>query len=170
MKNKPVTYLLATLVVLIWGYVIRLIWVGLDNEQDPLPKVVRKPDLSEDLNFYRHQDTLSLTLSYRDPMIYGKKPKSTEQDPLDDMEIYPYETQEYMDPMAYQEAVMPIDLQYLGFIENEAKQNRVAIVLSQGRQMMVSKGDIVDDLTILDIQSDRIQVKRGNERELIYKH
>ena len=166
MKNKAVTYLLLTLVVGLWGYIIYKVFAAVSDD-DPHPQVAQKnfAQNTGDLSFYSQKKTTALLLNYPDPML-----KNT------DAAVLPIEPPlqapvDYVDPgiQDYQPEP-PMDIQYIGFIENINDKKPTAIVMIIDRQYMMNIGDQQGEIKLMGIQPDHILIKVNGKSKTIFKH
>lgn len=165
MKNKLLTYGLLVAVLGVWGYIVYRV-VATTRESDILPVHTSRnhPVSKEDLSYYEQKDSLSLSLSYRDPMWNGTLEENDEAVTTDDM--YDEDQMGITRPVAQEPE---IQLAYLGYVENEKTQKKVAIVDVQGRQHLIGTNENREGVKVLRIEDDHIVVQYKQTHKTIYK-
>lgn len=166
MNNKALVYILLAVVVGVWGYVIYRIFSAVSGDDGQVIAASRPVNIAvQDLEYYSIKDSLFLSLDYRDPIYnnsYAADGEIEEQEEID-----PNYTS---DPYAvYVEPEPQVDISYQGFIENESNKKRIAIVTIAGSQYMMAKDDRQQEITVRNIQPDRIIITHKNETKTIFK-
>ena len=158
------TYVLLTLVVGIWGYVIYTIFAKVgDHDVAPI-RAAYKPVAADNLGYYRWKDSLPFDTIYSSPFLVSavvEQPQEATPTMAD-----PYPPVEQYDPMAFAPAM---DIQYLGFIENEQQKHRVAIVQINGKQYYLRPKQSVEGVTLLQVSANNIKVKTDYQTLTINK-
>lgn len=166
MKNKALVYILLTVVVGVWGYVIYRVFSAVSSDDRQVIMSSKPIHLAvQDLEYYSINDSLILSLNYRDPIYNSSNAADNEIGEQEEID------QTYTsDPYAvYVEPEPQIDISYQGFIENESNKKRIAIVTIAGNQYMMAKDDRQQEITVRNIQPDRIIITHKNETKTIFK-
>lgn len=165
MNNKALVYILLSVVVGVWGYVIYRVFSAVSGDEEQIITSNRPISIApQDLEYYTIKDSASLSLSYRDP-IYNST-NVLDEEILETETINPYTSDPYA---VYVEPEPQIDISYQGFIENESNKKRIAMVTIAGQQYMMAKGDRQQEITVRNIQADRIIITHKNETKTIFK-
>lgn len=157
-SNKVTVYILLTLVIGIWGYVIYIVignWEG--NKPSKIAKS-NKIDELIDLNYYRWKDTIPQDSLIRSPFLTSGAEKEKSETNINS-EITPANFSEKVyDPLAYAPA---IDIRYFGFIENQRNAEKVALVIVNGKQIHMKIRQKIDGIILQSIFTNEIIVKTG---------
>jgi hypothetical protein len=166
MRNKAMTYILLSLVVGLWGYIIYKIFAAVSDE-DQGPKTSKKNFAQNvsDLSFYKQKKTTALLLNYPDPMLKNLDGISTPvnspiQAPLDYVAA----------PVQDYQPEPQVNVQYIGFIENLNDKKPTAIVMITDRQYMMNVGDQQNEVKLMAIQQDHILIKVNGKNKTISKN
>jgi len=166
MKNKAMTYILLSLVVGLWGYIIYKIFAAVSDENLG-PKTAKKSFTQNvsDLSFYRQKKTTPLLLNYPDPMLKAVvvptiSLNSTPQAPLDYISA----------PVQDYQPEPQVNVQYIGFIENLNDKKPTAIIMITDRQYMMNVGDLQNEVKLIAIQQDHILIKVNGKNKTIFKN
>lgn len=167
MKNqKLTTYVLLVVVIGIWGYVVYII-IDTASEPDVNSSINKILDPSEtDLSYYRWQSHLkydSLKLSPFDDLNNTRVDESVLMEP--ERVFDEFEGENY-DDLIYAPAV---DIQYLGFVENEERNEKIAIVQINDHQQFMRVDQLVDGILLKKIDGSEIAVQIDQELMTIPK-
>ncbi|GGE17876.1 hypothetical protein [Sphingobacterium cellulitidis] len=167
MKDKKhIIYILFTLVLGIWGYVVYVV-LSKFSDHDPLPPPNKGiVEVRSNLDTYRWKEDLTYDTILSDAFfqeISSTDNKPDEQVDPDAGQGLPMET---YDPLAYAPA---LDIQYLGFIENLNMNQKVALVQIAGKQHYLKTKQSIDGYTILSIYPHEIKVKTNSQTITISK-
>jgi hypothetical protein len=180
MKNsKTTTYILLTVVFVIWGGVFYRVFSGLDSTNTGQPLKVLP--VAPETNRVEEEETFLLRADYRDPFLSGtqqlfasgnnntapevamakigggKKEKKEASKTVSNLPIVA-------------EVAAPTDfsfIKYIGIINNKQTNKKVGVLSVRGKEYMVSDGDIVSDVTVLRKERDSVEVSYKNEKRWI---
>ncbi|WP_324760177.1 hypothetical protein [Sphingobacterium thalpophilum] len=166
MKNKAMTYVLLSLVVGLWGYIIYKIFAAVsDDNQAPRTAQKSFAQNTGDLSYYRQKNTTALLLNYPDPML---KNTNTPTLPVEPAMQRPAE---YTAPPVENYQPEPqVDVRYIGFIENLNDKKPTAIVMIMDRQYMMNTGDQQGEITLTGIHQSHISIKANGKNKTIFKN
>ncbi|MCH5718225.1 hypothetical protein [Niabella hibiscisoli] len=166
MKNNPNTkYVLIGLVVLIWGLIIYKIIAGLSGEDTVAPTASFKPPAKINADTaYR-----LLNNAYPDPFSNENIFEEIEEDTvLSAGAVNPAAlagVPAYTPPPV---APQPPAIKYNGYIYNPATKKKTALITYNGRSMVVSVADMLDEKTkVLKIDNQELVVTVKGERFVI---
>lgn len=166
MKNNPNTkYVLIGLVVLIWGLIIYKVIAGLSGDDTVAPMVSFKAPAKIDADTaYRLLNT-----SYPDPFSNENIFDEIEEDTVLAQGAgalpAPAAMQAYTPPPV---AIQPPAIKYNGYIYNPATKKKTALITYNGRSMVVSVADMLDEKTkVLKIDNQELVVTVKGERFVI---
>lgn len=165
MKNKKLTYFLLLVVVSLWGYLLYTVFGAVNNNKDhtlPTPTVQQK---IEDLNYYKMKSQDSLALNYRDPLYAPQEATQPSAQTEMTATSSPAPTSTYMPPALPPET----PIVYAGFIENEEKKKRVAIVKIANKQYMIATGETQEGVTVQEVQHTYIRIQHKGKTKTIYQ-
>lgn len=121
-----------------------------------------------DLAYYTEQAAAPLDLHYRSPIAAdGSNLAPVVED--DVMVALASDYDAYTAAPIYEAPPADPEFRYLGFIENEQKKKRIAIVDIQGVSYMLAKNEKEAGFKILDIGNDFIKVLYNGSTKTIYK-
>lgn len=159
------TYVLLALVIGIWGYVIYIVLAKVNGDDPARPALAVRPVAENDLSYYRWKDTLEYDTLYRSPFSIPEQLEiSATDEPVSGTEYTVYE--EPYDPLAHAPAM---DVQYLGYIENEKQRQRIALVQINGRQYYMHPKEQIDGVTLVNINPTDIRIKTDYQTLTIAK-
>jgi hypothetical protein len=158
MKKKSFTYGLIAVLIMIWGGVFFRVKSGFNNEVDYKASevIIHLPE--SDVNV----DTFNLLLDYDDPfgMPVPKKKKKVVSKPKVVRKVQPKkEVKKHNWP----------HVQFNGIIENKITGKQSFMVRFNGNEMILSKGDSIEDYVLLSGNGQAIELKFGNEKKLFEK-
>ncbi|HTG55690.1 MAG TPA: hypothetical protein VL943_05460 [Niabella sp.] len=166
MKNNPNTkYVLIGLVVLIWGLIIYKIIAGLSGDDTMAPVVSFKPPAKMNADTtYRLLNT-----SYPDPFnnenVFDEIAEDTVLSAATGAPPAPVAIQAYTPPPVI---TQPPAIKYNGYIYNPATKKKTALITYNGRSMVVSVADMLDEKTkVLRINNQELVVTVKGERFVI---
>ncbi|MDR2270597.1 MAG: hypothetical protein LBF27_06795 [Sphingobacterium sp.] len=166
MKNKAMTYILLSLVVGLWGYILYKIFAAVSDE-DQGPRTAQKNFVQNvsDLSFYSQKKTTALLLNYPDPML---KQVNAPVLPVEPAVQSP--TNYVAPPVENYQPEPQVNIQYIGFIENLNDKKPTAIVMIMDRQYMMNIGDQQGEVKLTGIQQGHILVKVHGKNKTIFKN
>ena len=137
-KNKASLYLLFPLVTVIWGLIIYKVSGAFGDETITIPAVA--PKVAEEVKRIK-KDTFSLLPIDRDPFLghYYKKPV----EPKKHLTAPPSDVQ------------WP-EISYLGLISETGGSSGVHILQVNGRQFLLEKGDVAEEIKIVGSRSGQV--------------
>jgi len=156
MKNSKITtYVLLTLVLGVWGYVIYVVLTKVSDNNEILVHNVPKTTPPLNLNYYQWKTSLHYNDIVASP--FGENGTTQLVSEINEGQ-YVDENQpvENYDELAYAPAV---DIQYLGYIENERLKQKVAIVQINGKQQYMRTKQSIDGYTLISINATEIEFK-----------
>jgi len=158
------TYLLAVSVVFIWGVILQRML----NGADPLslaPGSVQLNPLQKERLPRLQPDTFKLLLNYPDPFNADDNAATSAPSrgvknigSVGSTGAMPKPSSTGL-PLAAP-AKNPLEIvTYLGFVQNPASKNRIAIINFNGKEIMLSEGERVGELVLVSIQQQGVNVK-----------
>jgi hypothetical protein len=162
MKSKTLLYLLALLVLCIWGVIIYRIYLsvhdeGADDGEMASATVVKKIKVPK-----LYPDTFKLMLDYPDPFTGEaiKAPDTVRRRTL---------VKEQPGPaVAAVPVIDPVSqMKYLGFVSDDKGANRVAIIGYQGSEKMLKEGDTLSKVKIINIGKEAVRVGYASKTRLL---
>ncbi|MCW8311102.1 hypothetical protein K7A41_07700 [Sphingobacterium sp. InxBP1] len=166
MKNKAMTYILLSLVVGLWGYIIYKIFAAVSDDNQA-PRTAQKSFVQNtgDLRYYRQKKTTALLLNYPDPMLKNSNAPTLPVEPAAQAP-----TEYIAPPMDNYQPEPQVNVQYIGFIENLNDKKPTAIVMIMDRQYMMNIGDQQGEIKLTGIQQDHISIKVNGKNKTIFKN
>lgn len=170
MKNKLVTYLLLAGVISIWAFVLYQVFGAVSENNTPISTLSGSTKkMPVDLAYYTEQAAAPLDLHYRSPIAADGSNLITVVEDDDNAMALASDYNSYTASPMYEAPPADPELRYLGFIENEQKKKRIAIVDIQGVSYMLAKNEKESGFKILDIGNDFIKVLYNGSTKTIYK-
>lgn len=163
--SKATTYILLVLVVAIWGYVIYTIFAKVSGTDNNMPVVALKPMAASDLSYYRWNHSLEYDTLYRSPF----SAEDHIPDRLADAAFVEPEPAYYEEPIDPLDYAPTMDVQYLGYIENESQKQRIALLQINGKQYYMHPKEQIDGVTLISISPADIQIKTEYQTFTIVK-
>ena len=158
LKNKNALYLLVPLFILIWGVIGHRIYKGMNN--DDLELFVEEANLELVVEMLE-PDTFSIIADYRDPFlgkIRSSKPKA----------VTPKKKQAPIvkkpEPVLRWPSIV-----YGGMIKNQKTGKLVAMVKINGKDNLLSIGNVVSEVILLKVYPDSITVSLGKVEKTVHK-
>lgn len=160
------TYVLLSLVVGLWGYIIYKIFAAVSDE-DQGPRVPQKNFVQNvsDLSFYNQKKTTALLLNYPDPML-----KNLVSDTIPLTPTTASTTDYVAAPVQDYQPEPQINVQYIGFIENLNDKKPTAIVMIMDKQYMMNVGDEQSGVKLTAIKQGQITIKAFGKNKTILKN
>ena len=154
MKNKPLTYVLLLVVVVVWGMIIYRVFVAVSaNDGADLPQPIAAADKKEAPNDYAPvKDTTKLMLNYRDP--FGAAEDK-------DTAVIAVNKLIKMPSMAARPFVQPINwgfIRYSGYIVSAGSKKPLAMLSINGRNVTLAEGEQSDNVKLLRNAKDSVKV------------
>lgn len=155
MKNKKLIYLLVPLTFGVWGYIGYFIYSTI-NKDEYIPEInvsKQKKHTNKPI-----EKDYSLFLNYRDPFLgkissqqnTNKVPKASK-------------------PKTEVNNTILNNIKYLGLIKNKEQGNIIASININHNDYLLKKGDKINGVEILKINSDSLQIKIENKNYYIKK-
>jgi hypothetical protein len=161
MKNKKMTYVLGAAVLVLWGLIIRMVitWAN-GNGDDTVPvtssKLVKEPDN----DYALPKDTTHLMLNYRDPFGLVKF-RDTSEAPVKSVRLK-------ATPLKLQKPAFNWTfITYSGYIHNPASRKLIALVSINGKNVMLSEGDIKEQVKLIKNMRDSIKISYNGQTKFI---
>ena len=149
MKNKKVTYLLGILVLVVWGVVIYRIFQSANPGDDDFQPADHRM-VKELYNDYTiAKDTTHLLLNYKDPFLIQKQKDTIG---LAVKKIVEKTIQKPLPAMNWN------FIKYSGYIHNPGTKNLVALLTINGKPVMMSEGEIAEQVKLIKNLKDSIQI------------
>lgn len=165
MKNNPNTkYVLIGLVALIWGLIIYKVIAGLSGDDMVAPVTVIKPPAKINADTtYR-----LLNAAYPDPFFNENIVEEIIEDtilPAGSATAQVASIPPYTPPPV---VTQPPAIKYNGYIYNPASKKKTALITYNGRSMVVTVADMLDEKTkVLKIDSQELVVTVKGEKFII---
>lgn len=158
MQKKIYTGLLLIAVITIWGYVGYRFMGGMSSEED---EFLADEEISEEASPVKINTSQPLLLNYTDPFLKSEikpAPIQTGGKPLQpikkiDKPVVPVST--YSWPA----------IAFKGLIQNQNHPEKLlALVLVNGKERIVRKGEKVDELVVTNIDKHKVEFLHENEK------
>ena len=163
MKSKRTTYLLMAVVAGIWGLIGWKVWKGLQGDDDfslPAERVVQSKKKNQ------LSDSFELIANYRDPFL-GKTSVSAPAVSTPAVRTTPTEKTTITKPEPATNT-WP-EIRYGGFVKKSGQENGAGFLIINGSSEIVTRGQTIQNITIVQLWRDSVQVMRGKERRIIKK-
>lgn len=160
------TYVLLSLVVGLWGYIIYKIFAAVSDE-DQGPRAAQKNFVqnASDLSFYNQKKTTALLLNYPDPMLKNVVPDTVPSAPVTAI------ASNYIAPPVQNYQPEPqINVRYIGFIENLNDKKPTAIIAIMDKQYMMNIGDEQNGVKLTGIKQGQITIKAYGKNKTVFKN
>jgi hypothetical protein len=162
--KKAMVYGLGFLVVCIWGLIILRIFSAVGDKDADLPED-RNSRLAPKVEVPVLQpDTFQLQLNYPDPFLKSDQ-KEVIAAPLVGTPM-PMNGNNFM-PKPAAPVVKPVVIQYLGYIASTGGKQKIAIMNQDGKERMMTEGQLTDQLQLLKIGSDSVKIKYKGKTSFI---
>jgi len=163
------TYLLAYLVVLIWGVILQRVLNQVNTEEKSTVTQYVNNHLKEKLPSMQ-PDTFSLLLNYPDPFLKGEVHIPQEflvsTDLKQSAKSNSLEATLTQNNMPNKQSATEDQITYLGFIQNPTSGKRIAIINYNSRETMLSENESFGKITLVHILDGAVKIKVGKE----FKH
>jgi hypothetical protein len=155
-KNKVVTYLLIAAVLVVWGLIIyKIIGAYSVGEEDTYtPPAIQKEKYDD---YAVPKDTAKLVLNYRDPFGMAVK-KDTARPKIQG-------TPRFI-PVTKTGFNWDI-VRYSGYIKNAGSKKLIAVMHIDGREAMMSEGEVIDQIRLVRNLKDSILISREGKKKYI---
>ncbi|MFN3402668.1 MAG: hypothetical protein ACK40G_01145 [Cytophagaceae bacterium] len=164
MKGKSVTYFLIAGVVVIWGIIFYRIYISVSSSDNNIiykaPVVMSGAEINV-------KDTFDLVANYRDPFL-GNLAKVAEDKPV----ILKAAVPVVKNVPKIKEPEPEMDwsfISYFGNIKNPQTQKTVALISIHGKDYMVSVGQEIQGVVILNNMNDSIRISFEKKSKVIKK-
>lgn len=151
LKNKKLVYLLLPLVLIIWGLIFYRIYTNLHGKQ--VNSSFRK-QVTKEIDVSNNEEKPKLSLNYPDPFLKSASGGTVKT------KVSHQPTDEHSQPINW-----PM-ITYRGMVRSEKQKAKVMGFLRVGtKDLLVHKGDVAHELTVLRIAKDSIQLENlGKKR------
>lgn len=158
MKGKKINYLLGLLVMIIWGAIIyRLAAAASDDGEPPVPET-RPREVYDDHALAR--DTAHFHTGYRDPFGQVKRKDTTE-----------IPVKKLVHPVSLPQPVRPVinwdGISYRGYIRNPGSKKLIAILVVNGKPVMLAEGERSGAVKLLRNLRDSVSVNYQGHHKFI---
>ena len=173
MNKKAKLYLLVLINLMVWGYVGYKIYGALQGDDDvdfnmtqakikPIDKLVEE------------QEEI-LALNYDDPFLkngnfsgyYPPKHTSNSNQPKQTPVVGQPKLAKPL--VANPIAILPLDIKYVGLVQNSTSGKLTALITFNGKSMIVKQNDIVEGYLIKTITAESILAIKGKEKLVVSK-
>lgn len=162
MKNKKLTYVLGLAVLAVWGIIIYRLFNAAGGDDNAIP-VASNQRPKEPYNDYAlPKDTAHLLLNYRDPFGLIKF-KDTAEIPIK------RSGHKAIAPTSAKPAFNWSFISYSGYIHNPVSRKLIALVIINGKNIMLSEGDTKERVRLIKNLRDSIKVSFNGQTKFITK-
>lgn len=163
MKNKSVTYILAFLVLVIWGTIFYKIFFQTEDSSENY--AVSSPSRGPAKE--TETDTFTIAMNYPDPFLkgrtsYGRRPSMASSQRA----VSAKPSRSPVAPPAKKAVSWP-SITFSGVIRKNAEA--IAIVNVGGNTQLVKNGDIINEVKLCSVTEDSIIVSYQKENKIIKK-
>ena len=158
MKNKKTLYFLAPAVLLVWSLIVYQLSEGLSGGNPYYSEAGRTnaeiaPVASDSFQY-------SLLLNYPDPFLGRTSAPARSTSAV--VRSEPKAPVQPAPTVPVQEVVHnPTRYQYLGLIEHKGKKDKLALLMVDGKSLMLREGEAAESLQLVKIGQDSVQLKSG---------
>ena len=163
MKKKSTLYIVSTIVVLLWGYIIYKFF----NPPRAENRAISASPVFDNLSSNVVIDTFSISAEYRDPFFGKSIPKPVFKSNNNGTSTASIKTPIIVSPKVI--AVNKPVVSYLGLIKNSKQNKQVALIQINGTMNNLSVGDKQDGIEVLKILKDSIEVRFQKEKYFVRK-
>lgn len=161
MKNKKFTYLLLICVAGLWGLIFYRIFNSLSDEDTPVLSL--NPTKETYFKMVNHeQDQVELKLDYRDP--FSTKSEEIVSQPEKVFSMPKVAAQVNMNMKI---PVKWAAIQYTGYINNPMNKKKVAMLILDGKEFMLTEGQQLNGVKLLKYATDSVMLQYQNETKYI---
>ncbi|MBO0360818.1 hypothetical protein J0X19_22855 [Hymenobacter sp. BT186] len=179
MKNKRLAYVLLPVTVVIWGSIFFRVWSSLDQEAaSPQPS---QSSATLPVRPREGASTPKLQLNYPDPFLAGgyqttvnpsaeqvsiSSGRAVVHTPIAFKVLHPVTSPP---PQSIASEIIWPRVEYLGAIENQRKNTRVAMVVINGGQYLLKEKSEQNGLRVETIGQDSIKVRFQQQGRVIHR-
>jgi len=160
LKGKSTLKLMIPINILIWGFVLYKVYSYF--KEDDMPFEV-KTSLSKVELQTEDSSEYILSLNYEDPFLKAESEKVVHKQITPSTPIKPLKNSKPVQPEA------KMEIKYLGVISNQSSGIVTALVLVNGKSVIMKKGDIIEGVKLEALNSQCLTVKIGKEKLVIQK-
>ncbi len=154
MKNKKLTYLLLPLVLIIWGYLIYKVVIGLaGNDTDIVPSQTHSLGTIQATFRTESNETFMLKDVERDPFLNISYRKKLENK---------------TGKITRKKVSWP-EIKYMGLVSNEKDKKMIGLIEIEGNNFFFEKGDSYQDITLIKIDPSRVVLTYQGGRKVYSK-
>ncbi|GAB3909911.1 hypothetical protein [Mucilaginibacter boryungensis] len=158
MKSKKMTYVLGLLVLVVWGMIIYRIFTSIADHDDSKTASTAQSTIKEPYNDYSAtKDTGKLMLNYRNPFSAVAK----------DTVVLP-KLKSLINPKNLPQTVVNWGfIKYSGFIRNPKSNKLIALMVVNGKNIMLAEGETAEDVKLLKNFKDSVKISYKNKTRFI---
>ena len=164
MKNKRITYLLLTLVALIWGMVIYRIVFSKNND---VQLAIEDQFILSEKNNDNSLDSFEIIAKYRDPFL-GTRIISNSQSIVNNNSENSNKNRKVKNIIIKEEINWPI-IKFSGIIHQTTKMTIVGLLTINNVEYIVRSGEEVEQVRVNSIYRDSIVLLYKNEMKTVNK-
>ena len=168
MKNKKLSYVLAPVVILVWGLIFYKLFFSTNNGIIVADKTKKQKKVNE---YKAENNNFALLVDYRDPFLSGIEQFEENQDLLNQQEQQNNLQQQIKktpEPKPQKIVLFP-NVQYRGMIKNKTDKRTLAVLVFQGKEKLVSSGESYNDVRVKRIYADSLVIVYESVVKTIYK-
>jgi len=162
MKNKRLIYILAPLVLLIWGLIFYKIFTHFGDDQN---KTMVNPDQTNTNKKQLPRDTFTIIANYRDPFL-GRNNQPALHSSQD--HILNNQTGLSRKPTPAPE-IIP-EIKYCGIIANPKNKRKVGLLRMNNKELLVKEGDSYNELKIIRLFNDSVKIMYNKTKKTFKKN
>ena len=161
MSKKAKLYLLVVINLFAWGYVGYRIYNALQGDGDVSFETTNTS--IKKIEEVKKDDKIILSLNYADPFLKGgtftKEYKNSSMSANHNPSVSKTEklSSKASTPVA------ALDIKYIGLVKNSDKGTQMAMIDVNGKSYFVKKKDVVEGISIQEITSESIKLKKGKQ-------
>jgi hypothetical protein len=164
MKNKKSIYVLAPAVLLVWALIIYRVSDGLQSGDSYYTALSYSP--GEQLPVMADTFAYTLQLNYPDPFLGKARPVLPAPNTAPP-QLALLRTEPPAAALQQPVPVNPIDYtryKYIGLVEHKDKKDQLALVILDGKSLMLRKGETAEGVQLLKLYRDSVELKSGKHR------
>ena len=163
MKNKRLIYILAPLVLLIWGLIFYKIFTHFGDDQN---KTMVNPDQTNTNKKQLPRDTFTIIANYRDPFLGRNDHPVIQTDRGDHVMSNQGGLTQKRPPVP---EIIP-EIKYCGLIANPRNKRKIGLLQMSNKELLVKEGDTYNELKIFKLFSDSVKIMYSKTKKTIKKN
>jgi hypothetical protein len=164
MKQNSLKYILIVFVAAIWGIIIYKIFLVVNG-----PKNIAESSVIDTKSDSKGQrkDTFSIIANYPDPFLKSERSSKPTISPINNENAQKQTTKNSTKIVSQKK--WP-DIIFTGVVSNFTGNKSTILITINGSSIIMKKGDLINDVTLISIARDSIKLKFQDEYRYIKRH